>query len=212
MSRRRFIALSLVLDAVLVNAGFVLAFLLRFGGTLPAFNFDPYLLLSPAIIGLHLASGYVYGLYDTGAHRDAVGRLRASRCSSVLVATVLTAALAFFGGPATASFAALDAVHRVLRRAAVPRRVAAAVPALRHHPLARAAGRSSSAPGRPRSSSPTSSPRGAGGATGSTGLVDPNTDAERESPPDGGRLSRARERSTALPRSPRATSPTASSS
>ena len=43
MSRRGFIALSVLVDAVLVNAGFVLAFLLRFEGTLPAFNFRAYL-------------------------------------------------------------------------------------------------------------------------------------------------------------------------
>ena len=49
MSRNRFIALSIFVDAVLVNVGFVLAFLLRFEGRLPAFNFQAYLLLAPLL-------------------------------------------------------------------------------------------------------------------------------------------------------------------
>ena len=64
MSRNRFIALSIVLDALLVNAGYVLAFLIRFGGNLPAFNFGAYLFLAPFITVLYIAGAWTYGLYD----------------------------------------------------------------------------------------------------------------------------------------------------
>ncbi len=104
MSRRRFIALSLVLDAVLVFSGYVVAFLIKFNGTLPAFNFNPFLLLSPAIVAAYLASGYVNRLYSPESTETPWDVFRVATIS-VVFATILTAALAFFGGARTVSFA-----------------------------------------------------------------------------------------------------------
>ena len=65
MSRARFIALSLVLDALFVNRGHRgFAFLIRFAGQLPPFNFTPYVRLAPLITVLYLFAGWIYGVYE----------------------------------------------------------------------------------------------------------------------------------------------------
>ena len=104
MSRNRFIVLSIIIDAVLVNAGFVLAFLLRFEGRLPAFNFQAYLVLAPLLTLLYLGGAWTYGLYDPERADTAWAVVRGA-VAAVTVGTLLTAAIAFFGGPRTASFA-----------------------------------------------------------------------------------------------------------
>jgi lipopolysaccharide/colanic/teichoic acid biosynthesis glycosyltransferase len=104
VSRRAFIVLSIVVDALLVNAGFVLAFLLRFEGQLPAFNFNSYILLAPVLTLLYLAGAWVYGLYDPERADTAWAVVRGA-LAAVTVGTLLTAAVAFFGGARTASFA-----------------------------------------------------------------------------------------------------------
>ncbi len=106
MKRSRFIALSVVLDALFVNVGIVASFYLRFGGNLPAFNFDPYLGLAPTITVIYLAGGYVYGLYEPERteHPWAVAR---AVVASVSLGTALTTALLFFAGPDFFSFSRL---------------------------------------------------------------------------------------------------------
>ena len=104
MSRNRFIALSILVDAVLVNAGFVVAFLLRFEGRLPAFNFQAYLVLAPLLTLLYLGGAWVYGLYDP-ERADSTWAVARGVAAAVTVGTLLTAAIAFFGGARTASFA-----------------------------------------------------------------------------------------------------------
>ena len=104
MSRGRFIALSIVVDAVLVNAGFVLAFLLRFEGQLPSFNFSAYLWLSPILTLFYLGGAWTYGLYEP-ERSDTAWAVARGAVAAVTVGTLLTAAIAFFGGPRTASFA-----------------------------------------------------------------------------------------------------------
>lgn len=104
MSRRRFVALSLLLDAVLVNAAVVLAFLLRFGGRLPAFNFEAYLLLAPFATAAYLSAAWVYGLYDPERSDDAWSIVR-NVFVMVSIGTLVEAAFAFFGGTRTGSFA-----------------------------------------------------------------------------------------------------------
>lgn len=106
MSRNRFIALSVLLDSLLLNAGIVAAFLLRFGGSLPSFNFAAYLVLAPFITAAYLAASWAYGLYDPERSADAWTIVRLVAIA-VTVSTVITAAIAFFGGPRTASFARL---------------------------------------------------------------------------------------------------------
>lgn len=104
MSRNRFIALSILLDALLVNAGYVLAFLLRFGGTLPAFNFGAYLVLSPIITVLYIAGAWTYGLYDP-ERSDTAWLVARGVAAAVTFGALTTTAIAFFGGERTASFA-----------------------------------------------------------------------------------------------------------
>jgi len=104
MSRNRFIALSIVIDAALVNVGFVLAFLVRFGGQLPAFNFDAYLILAPLLTLLYIAGAWTYGLYNP-ERADTAWAVARGVVAAVTVGTLLTAAIAFFGSTLTASFA-----------------------------------------------------------------------------------------------------------
>lgn len=109
MSRTRFIVLSVLLDAVLVNAGIVLAFLVRFGGQLPEFNFEPYVGLAPLITLLYLASGYIYGLYEPERTEQAWAVVRAV-FSAVTLGAILTVAVAFLAGPSFFSFSRLAIV------------------------------------------------------------------------------------------------------
>ena len=104
MSRGRFVALSIIVDAVLVNAGFVLAFLIRFGGRLPSFNFEAYLILIPVLTVLFVAAAWVYGLYDP-ERSDTAWAVARGALAAVTIGTLLTAAIAFFGSTRTAPFA-----------------------------------------------------------------------------------------------------------
>jgi exopolysaccharide biosynthesis polyprenyl glycosylphosphotransferase len=106
VNRSRFIALSLAIDALVVNASIIGAFYLRFGGELPPFNFDAYLALWPLITLLYLGSGYIYGLYEP-ERTEGVWEVVRAVFSGVSVGTVLTAAVAFFAGPDFFSFSRL---------------------------------------------------------------------------------------------------------
>lgn len=109
MSRTRFIALSLVLDALLVNAAIVGAFFLRFGGQLPSFNFGAYAALWPLLTIVYLGAGYIYGLYEPERTEDTWAVVRAVLLA-VTLGTVLTTAIAFFAGPRFFSFSRLAIV------------------------------------------------------------------------------------------------------
>jgi exopolysaccharide biosynthesis polyprenyl glycosylphosphotransferase len=104
MSRGRFIALSIFVDAALANAGFVLAFLIRFGGRLPAFNFEAYLILAPVLTVLFIVGAWVYGLYDP-ERSDTAWAVARGALAAVTIGILLTAAIAFFGSTRTAPFA-----------------------------------------------------------------------------------------------------------
>ncbi len=106
MRRGRFIALAVVLDAVLINLGIIAAFYIRFGGELPAFNFDAYVALAPVLTVVYLAAGYIYGLYEPERTENAWTLLRAA-FAAVTFGTVLTAAISFFGGPRFFAFSRL---------------------------------------------------------------------------------------------------------
>lgn len=106
MSRGRFIFVSIILDALFVNAGIVGAFFLRFGGELPTFNFAPYVALSPLITVLYLAAGYVFGLYEP-ERTEGTWELGRAVFQAVTLGTVLTVAVAFFAGPRFFSFSRL---------------------------------------------------------------------------------------------------------
>ncbi|MBE0476943.1 MAG: sugar transferase [Coriobacteriia bacterium] len=106
MSRRRFLTLSVVLDAVLVNAGFVVAYLIRFGGELPRFNFEAYVALAPLLTLAYLAAGYIYGLYEP-EHTESSWAVARAVFPAITLGAVLTAAISFFGGPRFFAFSRL---------------------------------------------------------------------------------------------------------
>jgi len=106
VSRSRFIALSVVLDALLVFVGFVGAFLLRFGGNLPAFNFNAFLLISPVLVLVYLATAWTYGLYDA-ERTETAWTVARTVTVSVTVGIIVVAAVAFFIGPRAQSWARL---------------------------------------------------------------------------------------------------------
>ncbi len=106
MSRGRFIALALLVDAVLVNIGIVAAFFVRFGGTPPAFNFDAYLSLAPIITVVYLTTGYLNGLYEP-ERTENVWSLARAVFLAVSFGAVFTAAISFFAGPRFFSFSRL---------------------------------------------------------------------------------------------------------
>jgi len=106
MVRSRFVVLSVVLDALFVNAGIVIAFFIRFAGELPTFNFEPYVALSPLITVLYLAAGYIFGLYEPERTEGTWELVRAA-FQAVTLGMVLTVAVAFFAGPRFFSFSRL---------------------------------------------------------------------------------------------------------
>ncbi len=106
MQRNRFIALSVVLDGVLVNAAIISAFFVRFSGELPQFNFSAYAALWPLITVIFLVSGYIYGLYEPERTEGAWSVARAV-LQAITLGTVLIAAVAFFAGPRFFSFSRL---------------------------------------------------------------------------------------------------------
>jgi exopolysaccharide biosynthesis polyprenyl glycosylphosphotransferase len=103
MSRKTFVALSVLLDALVVNACFVAAFFLRYGGQPPAFNYTPYVALWPLITAFYLLAGYVYGLYEPERTESTWAVVSAVARATVL-GILLTAATAFFLGPRFFSF------------------------------------------------------------------------------------------------------------
>jgi exopolysaccharide biosynthesis polyprenyl glycosylphosphotransferase len=103
LRRGPFIALSLLLDAVFINVGIILAFLIRFGGELPVFNFDAYLATAPLITIIYLVSGYIYGLYQPERTETPWAVARAT-IASVTLGAAITAAVLFFGGLRFVSF------------------------------------------------------------------------------------------------------------
>lgn len=106
MSRGRFITLSVLLDALLVNACIVAAFFLRFHGQLPAFNYGAYVALWPVITLVYLAAGYIYGLYEPERTEGSWAVVQAVFRAATL-GILLTAAAAFFLGPEFFSFSRL---------------------------------------------------------------------------------------------------------
>jgi exopolysaccharide biosynthesis polyprenyl glycosylphosphotransferase len=106
MSRGRFISLSVLFDAVLINIAFVGAFYVRFGGVLPAFNFDAYIALAPILTLIYLSTGYIYGLYEPERTESTWSVARAV-FSAVTLGAILTAAVSFMGGPRFFSFSRL---------------------------------------------------------------------------------------------------------
>jgi exopolysaccharide biosynthesis polyprenyl glycosylphosphotransferase len=94
MRRGSFVVISLFADALLVNASFILAFLVRFGGVLPQFNFEAYVRLAPVLTVFYLGSAYVFGLYEPERTESFWSVVRAV-VQAVLMGALLTFAAAF---------------------------------------------------------------------------------------------------------------------
>lgn len=103
MSRKAFVALSVLLDAVALNAGFIAAFYLRYGGQPPAFNYTPYVLLWPLITAFYLLAGYIFGLYEP-ERTETPWKLASAVARATALGILLTSATAFFLGPRFFSF------------------------------------------------------------------------------------------------------------
>lgn len=97
MSKARFVVLSLAVDALLVNAGIVLAFVARFGGELPEFNFGAYIALAPVLTLVYTGAFYIYGLYEP-ERMEGAWTIVAAAARAVTLGTILTAAISFFAG------------------------------------------------------------------------------------------------------------------
>lgn len=89
MSRNRFIAISIVFDALAYNAAVLAAFELRFAFNVLAFNLAPYFRLAPLLSVVFIACAYVYGLYDPERIEGAWLIVRGA-ASSASLATLLT--------------------------------------------------------------------------------------------------------------------------
>lgn len=66
----KWILLSVFSDVVLINLGFIVAFLLRFGGRLPDANFQAYTNLALYITAVFLISFYIHDLYQLERQHD----------------------------------------------------------------------------------------------------------------------------------------------
>lgn len=103
MSRSRFIALSVLIDAICYNAAVVAAYLVRFGGQLPAYNVRPYVTLAPVLTVLFLVSAYIYGLYEPERVEGVWPLIRAVG-SAVTLTTLLTLGLLQLAGQSFDAF------------------------------------------------------------------------------------------------------------
>lgn len=92
---RRWIATALLMDALLVNLGIVLAFFLRFQGTLPRFNFQAYTNLFLVITLIQLFAFYVYGLYERERPQE-LWTIVSLVVKAVSLGTVLIVSITFF--------------------------------------------------------------------------------------------------------------------
>ncbi|GAW94055.1 sugar transferase [Calderihabitans maritimus] len=95
-------------DLLLVNSAFILAFLIRFKGRLPAANFDPYVKLFPWISLVAVAFFNLYGLYYTVRRnwRDLLSSLICSVGLIFLSGVVLSYMTRAFAFPRTVFFLA----------------------------------------------------------------------------------------------------------
>ncbi|MCL4500178.1 MAG: exopolysaccharide biosynthesis polyprenyl glycosylphosphotransferase [Chloroflexi bacterium] len=102
MSTRKWRVVSLIADAVLINLGIICAFLLRFSGALPPFNFNAYTQLALSITIIGLAALYIYDLYDyekTGNSWDVLSAVSKAVTLGVLLTVFLSFFLGFFSFP-----------------------------------------------------------------------------------------------------------------
>ena len=81
-------------DLALINLGYILAFLLKFGWSIPEYNFDPYLSAWPWLTLSALALFYFYQLY--GSYRWRWAEVFASLICVVFFQALVAMAISFF--------------------------------------------------------------------------------------------------------------------
>lgn len=95
--QRKWITTALFTDAFFLNLGTVLAFLIRFQGLPPLFNFRAYTDLAFVITLIELFFLYVYELYNTEEIQDP-WKIFSSIVKAVSLSTIITVFLTFFVG------------------------------------------------------------------------------------------------------------------
>jgi exopolysaccharide biosynthesis polyprenyl glycosylphosphotransferase len=103
VSRGRFVFASVVVDIAIWFLGMVAAFVLRFGGSLPIFNFRSFLVLSPLLAAVYLTCAWIYGLYEP-ERLESFWAIVRSVVSAVTLSTLLTLGIVLLAGPAFYSF------------------------------------------------------------------------------------------------------------
>ncbi len=95
MARKKWLIITLIVDTILINLGIILAFLLRFGGKLPPFNFQAYTQLAVFITLIQLFSFLVYDLYEIEKAQEE-WEIFSSVVKAVSLGIILIVALSFF--------------------------------------------------------------------------------------------------------------------
>lgn len=83
-----------IVDLLLIHAGFILAYIIKFGMNPPIVNFKPYYELIPVITLSAIILFHVYGLYTIS--RRTYGDIVFSLILSLLLLQVITGASTFF--------------------------------------------------------------------------------------------------------------------
>ena len=104
MSQRTFVILSLIIDALCIIGGTALAFVIRFVGIPPAYNFNAFLYAAPFMVLAYFIAGWIYDLYNP-THIDTWWSITRATLLTTLTGALLTTFVLFFGGELTAPFA-----------------------------------------------------------------------------------------------------------
>ena len=95
MSKRAWQFVSVLTDILFINISMVLAFLVRFGGELPVFNFRAYTNLAVFITLIQVAFLYIYDLYKP-ERNEGFSSILTSITQAVTLGTIFMASLTFF--------------------------------------------------------------------------------------------------------------------
>ncbi len=95
MSKRTWQTVSLLADILFINISMVIAFLIRFGGELPAFNFRAYTNLAVFITIIQIIFLFIYDLYKP-ERNEGFSSILTSIFQGVTVGTIITVSLTFF--------------------------------------------------------------------------------------------------------------------
>jgi len=102
MSRKQWVIFSIINDAVLINVAIIVAFLLRFEGALPRFNFQAYTSLALFITLAQIGALYVYDLYnveEAGDSWDITSGIIKAATLGLILNVFLTFFFRFFSFP-----------------------------------------------------------------------------------------------------------------